>query len=496
MPDEMTESLSEEKSAQPTLVLTGSVRDLVRAPLVTLLQTVSIQEAAQRMSTEQASAAVILDAAGQVTGIVTDWDLRERVVAAGLDTTQPIGKVMSAPVVSLAAAEPIYEAVRLMMNHNIHHLLITSDDQPLGLITSNDLIVLHSASVFFITREIERQTNPAGLRQVLDQAQQAIPLLLRQGVRASQIGWLMAEINDRLVSRVLEWTEASMGPPPVPYCWLVLGSEARREQTFKTDQDNALIYADPSPESAGAVQAYFLEFGRQAVAGLVEAGFPPCAGHLTAANPQWVQPVSGWHTYFQQWATRWEPEEEPNFLIFFDFRAIYGDFSLAKNLRRFIADLLEQHPRFLTRLAHLSASLPPPLGFLGQFVVEHNGEHKNELDLKQRGTVPLIDLARFFALRYHLTETNTTARLEQLKDVKELPDDLLQELAQSFEFILNIRLQQQWEQLQAGQPLSNHVNPQNLSALDQVSLRQVFKAIAQAQAFLHQAYHLKVGRLY
>ena len=154
MSDEITESLSEEKSVQLPLLLTGCVRDLVRAPLVTLLETVSIQEAAQRMSAARASAAVILDAAGQVAGIVTDWDLRERVVAAGLDTTQPIGTVMSAPVISLAAAQPIYEAVRLIMSHNIHHLLITNEDQPLGLITSNDLIILHSASVFFITREI------------------------------------------------------------------------------------------------------------------------------------------------------------------------------------------------------------------------------------------------------------------------------------------------------------------------------------------------------
>ncbi|NJN96679.1 MAG: CBS domain-containing protein, partial [Anaerolineales bacterium] len=148
MSDEITAPLSEEKETQPTLFLTGCVRDLVRAPLVTLLATDSIQEAAQRMSAAQVSAAVIPDAAGQATGIVTDWDLRERVVAAGRSITQPIQTVMSSPIISLAAAEPIYEAVRLMLSHHIHHLLITSEDQPLGLITSNDLMVLHSASFF------------------------------------------------------------------------------------------------------------------------------------------------------------------------------------------------------------------------------------------------------------------------------------------------------------------------------------------------------------
>ena len=167
------------------------------------------------------------------------------------------------------------------------------------MITGNDLMVQHSASPLFITRELEHQTDPAGLRRVLDQAQRVLPVLLQQGIRAGQLGWLMADLNDQLVRRVLELTEAALGPPPVPYCWLVLGSEGRREQAFKTDQDNALIYADPPPPAADVSRAYFLEFGRQAVAGLIEAGFPPCAGQYTADNPQWAQPLSGWFEHFR-----------------------------------------------------------------------------------------------------------------------------------------------------------------------------------------------------
>ncbi|MCL4303281.1 MAG: CBS domain-containing protein [Anaerolineae bacterium] len=496
MPGESESSPSVEETKQPLHLLTGHIRDLAHAPLLTCAETTSIQETAQLMNSHRVSAAVILNASGQAVGIVTDWDLRERVVAAGRDTRQPIHQVMSAPLITIPAHAPIYEAVRLMITHNIHHLLITLDQQPLGLVTSHDLIVLHSASAFFTAREIKRQTTAAGLRAVLDQAQQTIPLLLRQGVRASQIGWLMTDINDHLSRRVLELTEASLGPPPLPYCWLVLGSEGRHEQTFKTDQDNALIYADPPQEAADSTHAYFLEFGRQVVASLVEAGFPPCPGRLTADNPLWVQSVSGWQDRFHRWATTWEPEEEFNFLIFFDFRGVYGDLTLPRNLRRYIAKLLDEHPRFLTRLAHLSASLPPPIGFFGQFTVEHNGEHKHEFDLKQRAMVPLVDLARFFALKYHLNETNTLARLEQVQEASDLAADLVHELAQSFEFLLNLRLQHQWEQLQAGQPPSNYLNPSHLSVLERSFLKETFKAIAQAQALLHKMYHLKVGRLY
>ncbi|MBI1879645.1 MAG: CBS domain-containing protein [Chloroflexi bacterium] len=335
MSSETATMLSEETSKQPPTLLTGSIRDLVRGSLLTCPETVSIQETAQLMNTHRVSAVVILNKSGQAIGIVTDWDLREQVVAVGRDIKQPIREVMSTSLITIPATEPIFEAVRLMITHNIHHLLVVLDDQPLGLVTSHDLMILHSASAFFLAREIERQSTSTGLQGVLEQAQQAIPLLLRQGVRASQIAWLMADINDRLVTRVLALTEADLGPPPASYCWLVLGSEGRREQTFKTDQDNALIYADSLPEAAASTRAYFLEFGRQAVARLIEAGFPPCPGFYTADNPQWVQSVSGWCDHFRYWATTWDPEEEPNFLIFFDFRGVFGDLSLAKNLRHF-----------------------------------------------------------------------------------------------------------------------------------------------------------------
>jgi CBS domain-containing protein len=478
------------------LPLTGSIHNLVRTPLVTCRETATIQEVAQLMSASRVSAVVILDTASQASGIVTDWDLRERVIAAGQDIQQPVREVMSAPLITIAPDEPIYEAIRLMIARNIHHLILAEAGQPIGMITGNDLMAQHSASPLFITRELEHQTDPAGLRRVLDQSQRMLPVLLQQGIRAGQLGWLMADLNDQLVTRVLTLTEAALGPPPVPYCWLVLGSEGRREQTFKTDQDNALIYANPPPQAANLTQAYFLEFGRQAVTGLIEAGFPPCAGQYTAANSQWVQPISGWFEHFRRWVTTWELDETTNFLIFFDFRGIHGDLSLAEQLRQFTFELLAEQPRFLTRLAYISASMPPPVGFLGQLTVEHSGEHRDEFNLKHRGLVPIVDLARFLALRSHLAETNTLSRLEQVNDAADLPAGLARELAQAFEFMLNLRIRHQWQQVQAQQPPSNYINPKHLSALDRNFLREAFKIIARAQAVLREKSRLKVGRLY
>jgi CBS domain-containing protein len=140
--------------------------------------------------------------------------------------------------------------------------------------------------------------------------------------------------------------------------------------------------------------------------------------------------------------------------------------------------------------------MPPPVGFFGQLTVEHSGEHKDEFNLKQRGLVPIVDLARFLALRSHLSETNTLNRLKQVKDADDLPVELTHELAQAFEFILNLRIRHQWQQIQAHQSLSNHINPKHLSALDRSFLREAFKVIARTQAVLREKYHVKVGRLY
>lgn len=474
----------------PGRVLYASpARDLARTRLITCSPDTTVQEAARAMSAQNLSAILLLGAAGELAGIVTDTDLRDRVVAAGRDLQTPVSAIASRPVIAIEADAPAAEAIRLMIERNINHLVVTDGGRPAALVTGHDVIVLQGTSALYIAREVDRQTDPAGLRRVVEQGQQVIPFLLRQGVRSGQLARLLAELNDRVVRRVLEFVEAELGPPPVPYCWLVLGSEGRREQTFKTDQDNGLLYADPDGAAAEAVRAYFLEFGRRAVAALVEAGFPPCKGHYTADNPLWTQPFRGWVQHFHRWIATPEPEAVLNSLIFFDFRAIHGDRELAGQLRDQIAALMRYNRLFLIHLAHLSTKQTPPIGFLGQFIVERSGEHRHELDLKLRGAGPVVDLARFFALQHGYAETNTLARLDLLRRDRHLSADLAEELGQAFEFILSLRIRRQWEQRQAGQELTNFINPQQLSSLERSQLREAFRVIARAQALVREEYY-------
>ncbi len=478
-------------------VLTGSGRlaftaragEVAHRPLVTCQTETTIQEAAQLMSHHRVSSVVVLGPDGRAAGILTDWDLRERVVAAGRDIRQPVAKVMSSPVISVDSDAPVYEVVAEMVRRGIHHIVVTEAGRPAGMITGHDLILLQGTSALFVARDIERRHDLPGLRQLVADSQRVVPFLLRQGIRASQLGRLMTDINDRIIGRVLEFTGAVLGPPPVPYCWLVLGSEGRREQTFRTDQDNALIYADPPDSQAKAVREYFLEFGRRAVASLVEVGFPACPGRYTADNPEWVQPLSGWRAHFRRWLTNPEPEAVLNSLIFFDFRGIYGNLTLANALRDYLNGLLASSRLFLVHLAQLSTKTPPPLGFLGRFIVEPGGEHRNQLDLKARGTRPILDLVRFLALRHGITETSTVGRLEALQATGKIPADLADELTQAFEFILGLRIRTQWAKIQAGKAPDNFIDPSQLSALERSLLKEAFKAVGRAQGVVRQEYY-------
>jgi CBS domain-containing protein len=477
------------------LLFTAQVRELARRPLVTCPATAAIRSAAQLMSSQRIGSVVVTDEAGEAIGIMTDRDLRERVIAAGGDPASPVREIMSAPLRTIDGTEALYEAMRLMLTQHLHHLVVTENDRPSGILTSHDLLMLQSNSTLYLAREIDYAPDPAALRRLHHQAQQNIPMLLHQGLRAGQICRLLADLNDRLVARILKLAEAQLGLPPQPYCWLVLGSEGRREQTFKTDQDNALIYVDPPPERADQAQAYFLKFGQFVVAALIEIGFPPCPGEFMASNFHWVQPLSGWQAHFEHWVSQSDPAEIVEALLFFDLRGVQGELGLVEQLRRFITQLLAGRPGFLTRLAHLSIRHAPPLGFFGQFTFEHEGPHQHELDLKHRGIVPLVDLVRFLALQHGLNETNTLGRLELLKAAGHLPASLADNLAQAYEFMLHLRIRGEWSDLQAGRVSTGHLNPNHLSHLDRRLLKESFKAIAQAQDHLRQAIHQRVGRI-
>jgi CBS domain-containing protein len=479
-------SLAEINHQLPLLEKAG---DLAHGPIITCPHTASVQQAARIMTSNKVSSVVIVDDEGLAVGIVTDWDLREKVVAAGVDVGQPVATIMSRPLITVSADESVADAVRVMIARNIHHLVVVEDGRPVGMITDHDLIVRQGTSALFIAKSVEHQTDVRGLKEVLGQMQHLLPFLLYRGVRAAQLGRIAAEINDRIMMRLMGILQGELGPPPVPFCWLVLGSEGRREQTIKTDQDNALVYADPEESRADSCRDYFLRLGQRMVSALVEIGFPPCPGRYTADNPQWVLPMSEWKQQFHRWVAIPEPEVVLHSLIFFDFRGVTGDLALAQELRRYITNLMSRSRPFLVHMANLSTSQSPPIGFLGQFIVERSGEHKNQLDLKHRGSSTIVNLVRLFALQHAVEETNTFDRIDALKAMGKIQPELADDLSQALDFILNIRFRHQWQDLREGRPPSNFIDPSTLSSLERSLLKEAFKVVGRVQTVVRQEFH-------
>jgi CBS domain-containing protein len=471
------------------LLFTTKVGDIATKDVVAVSEQVSIREAARKMTEHRISSLLIVDRHGLASGIVTDRDLREKVVAKGRSVNDMVSDIMTLPLVRVDAKDFCFEAVLKMIKHNIHHILVIKDGRLKGVLTNHDLMMLQGTSPLSFAKDLESQESIDGLVPVSAKINRVVGLLLKEGARASNITKIITELNDRLVRKVLEITERKLGRPPVGYCWISFGSEGRKEQTFKTDQDNAIIYADPgTPDQEEAAKRYFEDFSVFVRDGLVKCGFPLCPADYMASNAKWRQPLSAWKQLFSRWISSPSPEAVLKSLIFFDFRALYGEIGLADELRRFLNESLKGQNLFLAQMAAASLKNRPPLGFFRNFILEKDGEHKDELNLKLRGIGPLVDAVRLMALEAGVSETPTLERIEAMKGKHAAITDAGDELAQAFEFIMLLRIHHQVAQIQAGRQPDNFINPGTLSNLEKRTFRESFQIIAKVQESIADLY--------
>ncbi len=466
------------------LLFTTQIGDIATKEVITVEQGATIQDAARIMAKNKVSSLIIIDNNSIPVGIVTDRDLREKVVAKGRDVNEPISNIMSLPLIRVDARDYCFEAVLKMIRHNIHHLLVVKDGELKGVITNHDLMLLQGSSPLSFSKDIENQQTIEGLIPVAKKINMIVGLLLREGAKASNITKIISEINDRLVRKILEIAEKKYGKSPTPFCWIVFGSEGRKEQTFKTDQDNAIIYAEDSDEA----RRYFAEFTPFVRDSLIKCGFPLCPADYMASNPKWCQPLKIWKNYFYKWISTPTPEAILRSLIFFDFRPLFGDFSLAEELRDYLTNILKGQNIFLAHMAGVITKNRPPLGFLRTFVVEKSGEHKDELNLKIRGIGPLVDIVRLFSLESGISETSTIERIRLLKDVHPIVRNSGDELEYAFEFITLLRIHHQIEQIEKNEIPDNFINPSKLSALERKSLKESFQIISKMQDLIIDQY--------
>lgn len=466
------------------LLFATQIGDIATKEVVTIEQGATIQDAARIMSKNKVSSLIIIDSNSLPVGIVTDRDLREKVVARGRDVNEPISDIMSLPLIRVDTKDYCFEAVLKMIRHNIHHVLVIKDGDLKGVITNHDLMLLQGSSPLSFSKDIENQQTIEGLIPVAKKINMIVGLLLREGAKAGNITKIIAELNDRLVRKILEIAEKKYGKSPTPFCWIVFGSEGRKEQTFKTDQDNAIIYA----EDSGEAKRYFADFTPFVRDSLIKIGFPLCPADYMASNPRWCQPLKIWKNYFHKWINTPTPEAILMSLIFFDFRPLWGDFSLADKLRTHLAQITKEHDSFFAEMADAITKNRPPLSILKKVIVEKSGEHKNELNLKIRGIAPIVDIARFFAIEAGISETSTIERIRLLKDDLPIVNKYANELEEAFEFISLLRIYNQLDQIEKGEQLNNYINPDKLSIIKKKTLKESFNLIAEVQEAVVKRY--------
>lgn len=469
-------------------LFTTSVGDITTSPVAVSEET-TIQDAAREMVRNRISSLIVVDRLNLPTGIVTDKDLREKVVSVGRSLSEPVRNIMTISLIRVDASDSCFEAVLKMIKYNIHHMLVIKDGELKGIMNNHDLMILQGTSPLSFANDIDHQQTIEGLETVSVKINNIVGLLLEEGAKGSNITRIITEINDRIERKVLEIAEKKFGQPPVPYCWVVFGSEGRKEQTFKTDQDNAILYADPErPADDREIRKYFSPFTLFVRDSLMRIGFPRCPAGYMASNEVWCQPLRVWKKYFMQWISEPTAEAVMKSLILFDFRPLHGKFQLALDLRNSLKAMLEGEGIFLGHMANMILKNTPPVGFFKSFVVERSGEHKDEFNLKIKGIAPLTDAVRLFALEKGVTETSTLGRIQALKDKHSIIKEYSSELEHAFDFIMLLRVQHQYEQIKEGRQPDNFINPERLSNLEKKTIREAFHLISNLQGLIFEIY--------
>jgi CBS domain-containing protein len=308
--------------------------------------------------------------------------------------------------------------------------------------------------------------------------------MMAGGTKVRNVTSLITTFSDAIFKRVASLMTDEMGPPPARFAFIVLGSEGRKEQTLKTDQDNAIIFEDVAEGSEQDVHNYFLALGEKVCTWLDQAGYDFCTGGIMAKNPKWCQPLSSWKKYFSDWIHAAEPEDLLHSSIFFDFRFAYGDMYLVDNLGKYLNEALVGWTGFFRHLTENALHFKPPIGFFGNFVTESKGEHRNALNIKSAMT-PIVDFARIYALNKDIRETNTQERLYRLYLKKVLSRDEYNDIEQAYAYMMQLRFVRQITAIADERTdADNYVNPKELSRIERKMLKVIFKRIENIQSKL------------
>jgi CBS domain-containing protein len=478
----------EHRLAGEQQMLALPLRALIRNEPIVCREDQSVREAVTIMHERGVGSVIVVDVDFRPLGIFSERDL-VAAVARGLDT-RSVAELMSHAPLALPAHAFAYEAALAMIGNRIRHVLVTDDTKLIGVVSERDLFSLQRLGLGELTTEIRLAGDVKVLENIAAEIRKLTRLLVEQGVAAEQLTLYISVLNDRLCQRVIEVVRKRYQWEQVSWCWLGFGSEGRLEQTFSTDQDNGIIFSAHDGANSAEVRSRLLPFARDVNEALDACGFRWCKGNVMASNPALCLSVEEWRAKMGGWLANWEPQALLEATIYFDFRALYGDASLATSLRHWVLERTPAYPAFLRQMAQNALQARPALGTLRDFATEDVPNSPRSVDLKLFGVRLFVDAARIYALAQGLPQTNTIERLRAAGPGTRMSAADIDASVDAFLAIQQLRLRHQASQDAGGEDTANRIDPDKLNELQRHILKESFRLARKLQRRLALDYQV------
>jgi len=444
------------------------VSSLIRRPASICTPETTIREAAQRMTQEVVSAVLVETRAG--FGIVSNADLRDKVIAAGLSPETPVSAIMTTPVLTIRDDQLATEASVEMLRAGINHLVaVDAGGRVVGIVSAASLMAPDALSPIALRWSIAAAHDEGEVVAAAKLIPDVFVSLVETHLDAAVISRIVTLQSDALTQRLLELAIKRHGPPPVPYAWLALGSSGRSELTLASDQDNALAYADTDDP---AVDGYFALLAAEVNRGLAECGFKECESGVMARDHHWRMSQSRWLQVFNQAFETWDFNHTLRACVAFDFRRVTGDLDIVTPLVNVLLQARD-HPSFLSRLARMVTDIRSPLGFRQRLA--------GPVDIKKSALLPIQNMARYYALANRVTTAATLDRLAAVQALGRFGAAEVASLPEAFKAMWNLRLCHHAAALRAGRGPDDALDSTHLRPLTFSELQQSLRLIAAAQ---------------
>jgi CBS domain-containing protein len=456
------------------------VKDFISQTQVFCDEATTIKDAARELVEKKANTIIVVNSENKAKGLLGSREIVKALMVEEKDASQPVSLIMEKEYFTVGADSYFFDALHEMVKHKTNKLVVTERGRIKGIITGFDLLKFRGREVLALIRNIEEAPDFPVLDTLRREVEKVLRALMADGALASNACKIVSEFNDKISRRVIRLVERQLGRPPVPYAWLGLGSEGRKEQTLLTDQDNGIVFAGSAGPDA---EDYFRRFSEMVVNALNQCGFPLCKGNIMATNPKYFGRLNDWQGRIRKWIVEQELSEKDlvDIYVFLDFRAIYGNQLLEKELTSYMLKCIRENPSFLRSMAENIVSVPIPLGFFKNFIVEKNGKYKNTVNLKNYGLLPLTTCIKILGLHYGVDDTNTLERLKALQKHGAFSEENAEMFEQAFEILLTLKIKNNLNDIDEGKDFGNHLDPASLSNKQKQMLKESFWAITQLQ---------------